>query len=615
MLVGLLLSGCEGRGAESDVPDTRHEETAAFATWHRDADGDDYGDPDLPQEAVDPPAGFVSDGTDCDDNDASVFPGAPDTCNDLDDDCDGQIDEGIESSPWFLDADGDGWGSDAEMVLACAAPEGRVAGGGDCDDADRSVYPGAADACENGADEDCDGTDARCRLEGVVDLSTADAKYLGGTAGDGAGGPLACGGDVDGDGFAGVLIGEREQLTDDYSAGDSLGGGWLLDFSSPGVHDLDTYAVPIWGDSEGPFQGAMIFVPDTDGDGLDDVLMGSPQAQEAYLFRGPIGLARSRSDADSSISHPAGGLGIGRTAVSIGDGAFALAGVGNLYQDGEWGALVGGAFVFDAPIEGDVTTDEASASLAPSRYHEYGYFGWSMCSGDLDGDGEHDLVIGAPSPYPTSYPDFMEWGVVYVLHGPFSGDIRVAEADGTLADADARIQGSNGGANIGGAVSCGGDADGDGHDDILIGRPDWRVRANARGEADLFVRSLSGIVDVDDHDGRISGADDADYLGSSVSLDADLDGDGRHDALVASYADASRGEVSLFYGGFAGVLDLTSADAVIQGEAQGDYAGAALAGCPDIDGDGFDDLLIGAGGESTNGTWAGAAYLLYGGGG
>ncbi len=80
---------------------------------------------------------------------------ADETCDGLDNDCDGEIDEGL-SQAWLPDDDADGYGSDAAPVDACAAPEGHVAEGGDCDDQDAAVNPGADERC-NDADDDCDG--------------------------------------------------------------------------------------------------------------------------------------------------------------------------------------------------------------------------------------------------------------------------------------------------------------------------------------------------------------------------------------------------------------------------------------------------------------------------
>ena len=91
---------------------------------------------------------------DCDDAVASTFPGAVETYNGVDDDCDGSIDEGF--SAFYVDGDGDSWGSGA-AVYATVAPSGHVTRSGDCDDAVASTFPGAVETY-NGVDDDCDGS-------------------------------------------------------------------------------------------------------------------------------------------------------------------------------------------------------------------------------------------------------------------------------------------------------------------------------------------------------------------------------------------------------------------------------------------------------------------------
>jgi hypothetical protein len=93
-------------------------------------------------------------GDDCNDGDPDVFPGAGEACNEVDDDCDGAIDEGV-GGVYYVDEDGDGYGA-PEPVEACEPPDDTVDNGADCDDADADAHPGAEER-GNGADDDCDG--------------------------------------------------------------------------------------------------------------------------------------------------------------------------------------------------------------------------------------------------------------------------------------------------------------------------------------------------------------------------------------------------------------------------------------------------------------------------
>ena len=190
-------------------------------TWYADADGDGYGST-ASISACEAPSGFVPTGDDCDDADATVFPGADapctdgdancdgladdsdadgdhwlgceecddadaaafpgngELCDDVDNDCDGEVDEdAADAGAWFADGDGDGWGA-GDAALACEAPDGAVAEDGDCDDGDASRNPAAAEVC-NEADDDCDGTID----EDATDATTFSIDY----DGDGYGSP------------------------------------------------------------------------------------------------------------------------------------------------------------------------------------------------------------------------------------------------------------------------------------------------------------------------------------------------------------------------------------------------------------------------------------------
>jgi hypothetical protein len=125
------------------------------STFYRDQDADGFGNLAITTLACTSPAGYVSNSTDCNDNNFNIKPGANEICNGLDDDCDGQIDEGVKST-FYRDQDADGFGNLAITTLACTAPAGYVSNSNDCDDSNVNIRPGATELC-NGVDDDCDG--------------------------------------------------------------------------------------------------------------------------------------------------------------------------------------------------------------------------------------------------------------------------------------------------------------------------------------------------------------------------------------------------------------------------------------------------------------------------
>jgi hypothetical protein len=135
-------------------------------TYYADTDSDGYGDPDSSKDDCGAPAGYVSIATDCDDHSSSTWPGAPELCDELDNDCDGLIDDGTGFT-MYADLDGDGFGDPNSPIVVCTPLSGYVLDDRDCDDVRPESYPGASEICD-GYDNDCDGlTD-----EEAVDATT-----------------------------------------------------------------------------------------------------------------------------------------------------------------------------------------------------------------------------------------------------------------------------------------------------------------------------------------------------------------------------------------------------------------------------------------------------------
>lgn len=155
-------------------------------SWYQDLDGDGFGSV---QSVIDcfAPTGYVEQGTDCDDSNADIYPGAEEICNTRDDDCDLEIDEDTPAQTWYPDDDEDGFGDNTAAIISCEPPEGYILTAGDCDDADSDQFPNAEEYCNN-EDDDCDGNVD----EGALDQSIWYADLDGDGFGDATSTSIAC---------------------------------------------------------------------------------------------------------------------------------------------------------------------------------------------------------------------------------------------------------------------------------------------------------------------------------------------------------------------------------------------------------------------------------------
>ena len=145
-------------------------------TYYLDDDADGYGLTGSTTEACALPLGYAELNDDCNDDNMDIYPGATEVYNSVDDDCDGDIDEGFVEVTFYIDEDGDGYGTDASTTQAVEAPEGFVDNNIDCDDTNDDIHPNAGEECD-GIDNDCDG---------LVDEGVKDTFYYDGD-GDGYG--------------------------------------------------------------------------------------------------------------------------------------------------------------------------------------------------------------------------------------------------------------------------------------------------------------------------------------------------------------------------------------------------------------------------------------------
>jgi len=230
-------------------------------------------------------------------------------------------------------------------------------------------------------------------------------------------------------------------------------------------------------------------------------------------------------------------------------------------------------------------------------------FGISVSgAGDVNGDGYADFMVGADA----NDDGGTSSGKVYLYLGSYPPD---AVPDLTFVGEPGDF--------LGVSVSGAGDVNGDGYSDIIVGahfNSDAGLRA---GKACLYLGgpSMDSIPDLVFHGER-----EKDYFGISVSGAGDLNGDGYDDFVIGAYKyDVISGgdtleNVGRAYVFFGGVNIDTLPDLVLTGKTEGERFGRAVSGAGDLNGDGYDDLIIGAYGFDYGGSFnVGRAYIFFGG--
>ncbi len=358
----------------------------------------------------------------------------------------------------------------------------------------------------------------------------------------------------------------------------------ILAIAGAGAGVVHQPAYPFNGDSGGDqFGQAVSGAGDVNGDGFDDLIVGAPFDDNNGDGSGS---ARVFSGATGAILYTRNG---GSVADQFGS---SVSGAGDVNGDGFDDLIVGAsgdenngfnsgsARVFSGATgailytrNGDSAGDEFGASVSGA--------------GDVNGDGFDDLIVGAPFD---------------ANNGFTSGSARVfSGANGAILYT---FNGDSAGDNLGYAVSGAGDVNGDGFDDLIVGAYQDDNNGSASGSARVFSGATGAILYTFNGDA----ADD--LFGYSVSGAGDVNGDGFDDLVAGAPFDDDNGDASgsaRVFSGKDGAILYT-----FNGDAAGDQLGWSVSGAGDIDGDGFDDLIVGAPFDDNNGADSGSARVFSG---
>ncbi len=570
LLLALLALGCRDKGVTANGDGLASED---------DADGDGY-------VAAD----------DCNDSDTEVNPGAIELCDGIDNDCDGNIDEDLTTTAWS-DLDGDTFGNPSSRAEVCELAVDQVLNGDDCNDNDADSFPGAAERCDD-EDNDCDGT---------VDNDLTYDWWA----------------DVDSDGF-GDPAAPADPVTCDPAAGfvnDNTDCDDTLDVVFPGADEIcDTLDNDCNTEIDEAPETWTSWYRDVDDDGYGD---SSTLVDQCFAPSGFVGLGDDCDDLNGAINPGMaeicnGGIdddcdGIGDDVDADGDGYFDI-----------------------ACLDGD-DCDDAVPTTNPGATDVW-YDGVDQdCDGASDYDADGDLVdsdahggTDCDDTDPTILP-----GAVEVWYDGVDQDCDGAsdyDADGDLVDSDAH-----------GGLDCD-DTDPtilpsavetwyDGVDQNCDGASDYDA------DADLEDSDGYGGTDCDDTDPTINlAATEVWYDGVDQDCDGasdyDADGDGVDklgeggwdcddtDATISPRAlevcdDGIDQDCDGTSDGctFDGDISVSTADFYVYGDADGDRLGQGdpgLASAGDINGDGNNDLILGAIYNDDGASDAGAAYIFLG---
>ena len=535
--------------------------------------------------------GQVSITGDCEDSDPAVHPFAGEVPVDgVDGNCDG-----LELC--YLDQDGDDWaGTETHLSesISCSGPKDGLYRY-DCDDSEPLVNPGLSEVCGDGLDNDCSGEYAECGPYGALFMTGADLLLFG-ERGQSAGIHLLAD-DFSGDGQIDLLIGSR---------GESEAGAAYLH-----VGPLRTSAFvesdadqALWASNTVGLLGRPSASGDLNDDGQTDLVLygyNPPYADaygdgSVYLLFGPL---TSSKAADTHAGHDwwSDGSSAARHGSALLIDDLDNDGVQDLlvgaHGDSSSSYLGGAVYLYLGPMSAPNTSSGGEAALTWTGDTEDAV-GDSLASGDLNGDGIEDLVVGASK-------DTSQNGSVFVLYGPpTQGSLKLV--------ADLQLNGS--GSEEAGAELLIADWNGDGNPELAVGAPAYSLNTGRVYILDSLSAGAIGSV----ASATLTGAGTESSAGTAMSTGCDVNGDGSPDLVLGSRSLTKAGRATLILGdSWSGALDVEVISSTqVRDSSDARDVGQAVLCMPDSNGDGFGELVVAApealGGSGIVSLWFGGGH-------
>lgn len=584
-LSGLLLCGCSFISDEQLA--YRMGQSICTDVWYLDEDGDGFGTGEAVIDCEPPAENYVDNADDCDDGNVAIHPLAIEDCGtEQDEDCDGSQNgtEMIGCQDWYVDADGDGFGQNDNIQCVCIPEDGFVDVVGDCDDSNASVSPVAIEICNDGLDNNCDGSANGCGYDNDFAILDGFGMILGSASRDYAGNSMAAGP---------ILPSHKMGLVISASGVDSViddVGAVYVAAMTPGATTVDDALVHIYNSTLSNFGNILSADSDLNQDGWADLVISAdslPKNNQSgvgglYVFYGPINQDRDVGSADVIL---VGNASNDRFAMDFAVvESMSQLWVGAPHVD-TLGANAGAVSIFSNPTTNSAPSFQILGTNVGQR------FGHSLSRAkDANGDGIADVVIGA-------YGENGNRGAAY-LFDPSSFNSDTLE----LQSSDARTiwEGLQPEEQAGSKVEMVGDLDGDGYEDIWVGAANistaYIVSGNDVGEHLLSDAPI-----------QIVGASNS-AIGFSVDRMGDINGDSYDDLVFGGYG---LSQLHIIYGPLNGRYQVES-DVITLMETGVDQVGYSISGVGDINADGIGDIAVGARISSLNGYKSGAVFLLEG---